>query len=307
MANVSKEIVVAFGIDANYAPHLAVAIASIVANAPGARFRFMVIHDGVPASDQAQIEAVAQGHVFQWHEISDSRLLEMDNYNHLTRASCFRLAIPTFAPPETSRVIYLDSDLVVLGNLAELASLDLRGNMVGAVWDAGVDSEAFSARWEFAPKRLSYFNSGVLVLDLELIRNGGGFEPAIKILKEHREKCTFGDQCALNVMMRDRWTPIDPKWNVQRRMVLHEGTPCYLTPEEMQTGQRPQIIHFTETNKSWAVDGFHPYVCMYYKYLLRTPYWRLVSAKAKTTVVKNVRRYVKTAVNLARLKTRVSQ
>lgn len=307
MARGSKEIVVAFGIDVNYAPHLAVVIASVVANAPGAHFRFMVIHDGVPASDQAQVEAVAPEQVFEWHEIADSRLLEMEGFNHITRASYFRFAIPTFAPADAKRVIYLDSDLVVLGDLRELAQVNLRGNMIGAVCDAAVDSEAFGERWGFAPKRLSYFNSGVLVLDIEMIRNAGGFEPAIKTLTEHREKCTFGDQCALNVMMWDRWTLIDPTWNVQRRMVMSEGTPCYLTPEEMQTGQRPKIIHFTETNKPWAVDGYHPYVWMYYKYLRHTPYWRSVNAKAKTTAVKHVRRYVKTAFNLARLKTKANQ
>ena len=162
-------------------------------------------------------------------------------------------------------------------------------------------------RWEFAPKRLSYFNASVLVLDLEMIRKAGGFEPAIKILQDHREKCMFMDQCALNGMMGDRSTPIDRTWNVQRRMVLREGTSGHLAPEEMQTGQCSQIIHFTETNKPWAVDGYRSFVWMYCKYLQRTPYWRLVSAKAKTTVVKNVRRYVKTAVNLARLTTKVSQ
>jgi lipopolysaccharide biosynthesis glycosyltransferase len=107
-------------------------------------------------------------------------------------------------------------------------------------------------------------------------------------------------------MMWDRWTAIDPTWNVQRRMVVSEGTPCYLTPEEMKTGQRPKIIHFTETNKPWAVDAYHPYVWMYYKYLRSTPYWRSVNAKAKTTPLRHLRRYMKTTFNLARLKTKVS-
>lgn len=307
MASGSKEIVVAFGIDVNYAPHLAVVIASVVANAPRARFRFMVIHEGVPAFDRAQVESVAPGQAFEWHEIADSRLLEMESYNHITRASYFRFAIATFAPADAKRVIYLDSDLVVLGNLCELAEVDLRGNMIGAVYDAAVDSEAFGVRWGLTPKRLSYFNSGVLVLDIEMIRNSGGFEPAIKTLKDHRDKFMFGDQCALNVMMWDSWTPIDPTWNVQRRMVMREGTPCYLAPEEMQAGQRPKIIHFTETNKPWAVDGYHPFIWVYYKYLRRTPYWRSVNAKAKTTAVKHVRRYVKTALNFARLKMKASQ
>lgn len=306
MACDSTEIVVAFGVDENYAPHLAVAIASVVTNAPGARFRFMIIHDGVPDAHRKQVESVAPGHAFEWHEISDSRLLEMEGFNHITRASYFRFAIPTFAPANAKRVIYLDCDLVVLGDLRELAKVDLRGNMLGAVYDAAVDSEAFGARWGHTPKRLSYFNSGVLLLDIEMIRKAGGFEAAINTLKDDRGKCIFGDQCALNVMMWDRWTPLDPTWNVQRRMVMQEGTPCYLTPEEMKADERPRIIHFTETNKPWAVDAYHPFVWMYYKYLRLTPYWRSVNAKAKTTAARHLRRYVKTMLNLARLKTKVS-
>lgn len=307
MARDPNEIVVAFGVDINYAPHLAVTIASIVANAPGARFRFMIIHDGVPPSHQSQVETAAPGQIFEWHEIADTRLLEIEGHNHITRASYFRFAIPAFAPSDAKRVIYLDCDLVVLGDLREMVRIDLKGNMVGAVRDPAIDSEDFARRWGKTPKRGAYFNAGVLLLDIEMIRSTGTFESAIKILRENREKCTFADQCALNFLMWDHWTPIDPTWNVQRRTVIQEGTPCYLTAEEMKTGYRPKIIHFTETNKPWSPDAYHPYVWTYYKYLRQTPYWRTVNDKARTTPVRHLRRYLKTTFNLARLKTTPTQ
>lgn len=296
-----EETIVAFGIDAGYTPHLAVAIASVVANAPGARFRFVVMNDGVSDSDKRKVEASAPGQTFNWFEIDDTRLLEMPQYHHITRAGFFRFGMPTFAPAAAKRVIYLDSDIVVLGDIRELAKVDLDGMTVGAVFDVGMDSEAFARLWSLPPARLNYFNSGVMVIDMEKLREGGGFEPALKAAMGRWDDCRFGDQCALNVMFWNRWKRLDPTWNVQRRMVVNEGNPCYATAAEMRTNTRPNIIHYTETNKPWSRDAFHPYVWAYYRYLRRTRFWKSVNKSAQTTPLKHLRRYLKTQFALQRL------
>ena len=300
----AKEILVAFGIDAGYAPHLAAALASIVANAPGARFRFMVIHDGVPEEEQWRIETAAPTQTFDWREVVDSRLLGLEGNHHISRATFYRFAIPVFAAPEVERAIYLDSDLIVLGDLRELIKVDLGDTMLGAVFDPGADVEAFAQRMrnEVTPKPLAYFNAGVLLLDLAKIRASGAFEAAVRLALERADELVYGDQDVLNYVLWDQWTRLDPMWNAQRRMLLQEGRACYASTEEMQIGRRPKIIHFTEEVKPWSKDGYHPLIWTYYRYLRRTPYWKRVNEKAGNSTIKHVRRLVRTSVNLSRLK-----
>jgi len=293
------EVVIAFGVDAAYLPHLATAIASVVANAPGARLRFLIIHDGVPVADQRKVESCAPGQVFEWPLMTDARALALDRYSHISRAGYYRLAIPYFAPASAERVVYLDSDLVVLADIRELAAVDLGDSMIGAVFDPAVDGDAFASRMNLPPERLTYFNSGVLVLDVAKLRQTGAFDDALEF--STKNKLDFGDQCALNYVLWNRWKRLDPVWNVQRRMVAKEGRHNFSTAADAQSHRRPKIIHFTEEIKPWSEGGYHPYIWTYYKYLRRTPYWHEVNARAKNTLMVSARRWLRTTLALARL------
>jgi lipopolysaccharide biosynthesis glycosyltransferase len=302
MAHSQDEVTVAFGVDAGYAPHLAATLASIVANAPGGRFRFMVIHDGIPKDEQRKIEAAAPNQTFDWPEMTDAGMLGFQGYAHISRASYYRLAIPKLAPTDAKRVIYLDADLIVLGDLRELAATDLGDTMIGAVFDPAIDAEAYARRRNLAPRRLGYFNSGVLLIDVEKARQTGAFDAAVDVIKHRFDELEWGDQCALNIVLWNRWTLLDAVWNVQRRMLVDEGRPLFAAPADLPADRRPKIIHFTEEVKPWSRDGHHPFIWTYYRYLRQTPYWKTVNDKAGNSTLRHVRRFARTSLNLARLK-----
>jgi lipopolysaccharide biosynthesis glycosyltransferase len=297
----ADEIVIAFGVDAAYVPHLATTIASVADNAPGAKLRFMIIHDGVPLAEQRKVESCAPGQAFEWPLINDSRALGFDQQNHISRATYYRFAIPELAPKSADRVIYLDSDLVVLSDIRELAATDLQGNTIGAVFDPAVDAEAFARKMDLTPGRLAYFNAGVLVLDLAKLRQSGTFEVAMDFATREANKLAYGDQCALNYVLWDKWKRLDPVWNVQRRMIAHDGRPNFATAADAQTHRRPKIVHFTEEIKPWSEGGYHPYIWTYYKHLRKTPYWRQVNSQAKNSLMVMARRWLRTSWALSRL------
>ncbi len=300
MTDASELIYVAFGIDAGYAPHAATTIASIVANAPGRRFHFMIAQTDLSAGDRTKIESCAPGQTFSWPTITDPRMLAYQASGYLSRATLYRLSIPVFSPPEARRVIYLDADLVVLGDLGELNAVDLGGCMIGAVHDGGTGHDAFVKKWNLDAGHLAYFNSGVLVLDVEKIRAADAFTPVLELIAKHGSEFTFHDQDALNIVFWKKWKALEPLWNVQRRMVYNAD--CCATPEENMSWRKPKIIHFTESVKPWQKEGYHPFIWTYFRYLRRTPYWKDVNAKAGNTPIRAAGRYVKTALRMARLK-----
>ena len=288
------ETIVAFGIDEAFAPHLAVTIASVVANAPDANFLFLVVHDGVGIEHQRRIEQCAGPNRVQWAEISDTRFFALKGMDHISRAAYYRLAIPVFAPPEARRAIYLDVDIVVLGDVRELARADLGNKPIGAVFDPGMDAGAFAIEHGLEPLPLGYFNSGMMVIDLEKIRASHAFEHAFEVISEGRIQLRYADQCALNLVLWNQWARLDPVWNMQRRMLIDEPwEPVFATREEMNWGRRPKLIHYTTAKKPWHKDAYHPYTWLYFRYLRRTPYWQEINQGSGTTLLQHARRCIK--------------
>lgn len=303
MSEMGEEILVAFGVDAKYLPHLAVTITSIVSNAPGAKFRFLIINDGFPIEERKGVESCAPGQTFQWEEVSDTDILSQPGYIHISRAGLFRLMIPQFAPQTARRAIYLDVDLVVLGDIRELANADMGASAIGAVFDPDMDAHLFADENGLPRIRLGYFNSGVLLLDLKKIREEHTFRDALDIILAGKALLRYVDQCALNIVFWGRWARLDPVWNVQRRMAMRKDwEPAYATAEELQRHRRPRLIHYTTAEKPWRRGTYHPYTWSYYKYLRKTPYWSAVSRKAGRSFIQHLRDFVRANLLLTTLR-----
>lgn len=267
----SDEIDVVLGIDAKYAPHAAVVIASVVRHAPGARFRFIILHSGVDAALKARVEEAAPLARFAWCEITDADLPAWADREHFSRAILFRLGIEQHAPADCRRLIYLDADVIVTRDIRDMWRVDLGARPIGAVIDCFVDAAAFAKRWGLDDRAPRYFNSGVLLIDLDRVRAERLFSKAIDFVADHGAEIYLADQDALNFAIWDRWLRLDNVWNVQRHMVipsLIESIPA----ERTLQGARPGIVHFTGPEKPWLPTGYHPWSWIYWQNAARTPF-----------------------------------
>jgi lipopolysaccharide biosynthesis glycosyltransferase len=128
---------------------------------------------------------------------------KLQQFNHrYTVYSLFRLLADLL--PFEGRLLYLDLDTVVLGELSPLFSEDLGGNDLGIVPDA-VGRHFFGH---------TYGNSGVLVMDLAQIRLDHAFEKARKMINRHSGG--MADQTALNKACSKRLLP--ERYNEQRKL-----------------------------------------------------------------------------------------
>ena len=94
------------------------------------------------------------------------------------------------------KVIYLDIDTIVDGDLSELWSLNLNNNYIAA---------------HFENRKINYINSGVLLMNLKLIRETKVDDVIIKLLKNC--KFQFPDQDAMNLVFKNRILGLDSKFN----------------------------------------------------------------------------------------------
>ena len=270
----------AFGVDAAFAPHMAAAMASAVANSPGARFRFFILHSGVAEPRRALVEQIAPGARFHWIEIGDQDIPKYEKPGYLTRATLFRLGLERLAPADCHRVVYLDCDLIVMRDLRDLWRVDLSGFPIGAVPDAlafaGNLVPDFAARFALNLEDGEYVNAGVLLIDLDAVRHEKAFSRAIDFVTEHADSLSFGDQDAINFAFWGRVKLLDNEWNASRDRAI-AAIASTLPAYKQLNGRPPAIIHFSHQYKPWSNNGYHPWFWIYWRYLALTPFFNEVA------------------------------
>lgn len=256
MNPVGDDTALVFSGDEGVALPLAVSMHSALANlGPGAAPELFVLDCGISeATGERLLEIVRRARpatVVQWVPVSPERFEELMAGGRIAAASFGRISAATYArlllsdllPARVGRVVYLDADILVRGDLGELIGADLNGAPIGAVRDFLEDTT---------------FNAGVLVIDMEQWRAGQIGERALRRAVEEREI----DQHALNAVV-PTWHELAPYWNVQNGNLFFEGLHGLAPPrtggamsQEFQERRwelirKAEVVHFLGGVKPW--------------------------------------------------------
>ena len=162
---------------------------------------------------------------------------------HWTIGTLYRLFIPEILT-WLDKVIYLDCDIVVNLDIAELWNIDLGDNAIGAVGGDGYEPDSLHERlrWKFNKCQAQFsFNAGVLIMNLKKIRElGNFFTIAVQWLNRHLHTADYTDQDALNSIFKDSVTFIDHKFNYAPKMDQVKNE-CLSN----------SIVHFCNILKPW--------------------------------------------------------
>jgi lipopolysaccharide biosynthesis glycosyltransferase len=205
---------IAFGVDARFAPAMGVTITSILAHNPNINIVFHVITTHIRPDDLKRLQDLAEQQAvgLQLHTIDSQTLRALPDPEHISYASYNRLLISNLLRGVTQKVLYLDSDIVCLGDISGLNALDMGDAIVAAVTHTLPPSPQYMATIRM-PQAASYFNSGVLYIDLPRWDEHDITRKAIDLLTQSGDKFVFLDQDALNLLLFDKATFIDRKWN----------------------------------------------------------------------------------------------
>ena len=194
---------------------------------------------------------------------------------HITASAVayYRLFIAELLPPDIDRVIYLDCDLVVKDDLSNLWKADFNDTYVLAVQDMWVPYVSSMKGVPYQKLGIlagsKYFNSGMLVINLQKWRSDGITTKAIEYLKTYQQDIRAHDQDVLNGLFAGQWGELDPKWNLTPAII--DLFPSWQeSPFSEEVYQRlidsPSIIHFATNRKPWNSrhtlfkDAFFEYV-----------------------------------------------
>lgn len=276
----TSPVVVVFAADEAYKEPLAIALLSLLESAASeTRLHIFILDDGLTEAARQSLRELAApfGHGLDFIAAAPSLTEGLKPHGGISSSAYLRLYIPDLLPAACPRALYLDCDVLVRKDLTPLWRTDLRGLPAAAVWDLLANS---SPAFAFIKTQLDlhgsdpYFNSGVMLLDLELWRRERLGEQVLRYAALHPERLLLADQDALNVVLRQRWLPVPPIWNQQSG--IHQVAPEDVPPEErrqwLEARDHPAVIHFTGSlPKPWsAAVPHHPARTLFQGYMERT-------------------------------------
>ena len=244
-----KKVHLLFALDDNYVPYYLVTLKSIVDNSSNKyTYDITIITEGLTLANRKKIKNVTQRKNFVFHFFDISPLMgslsvKLDLRDYYTLTIYYRLFFPTLFPLK-KKALYLDCDIAVQSDVAELFFTELGDNLLGAVQDASVqlyDEFGIYVNKVLRLEKEKYFNSGILLMNLEGLRNFK-LEKKVRALIRKVRYIVAPDQDILNLLCKDKITYLDPRYNV-------------MPLPGVKKIEDPFIIHYNLMFKPWNLKG----------------------------------------------------
>ena len=262
---------VVFATDRGYLQHLAVALVSLLAHNSG--MNIYIINSDISAADWRKLQKLFAGKDSNLIDakIDDNQIESLITRLHLTKAAYYRLFIPDIVKGD--RALYLDADIVVAQPINDLYNVDISNTFLAAINNPGIDYDHHDLEMEYSAK---YFNSGVMLINLDYWRVHKVKEKVIEFIDRKPEVIQFVDQDGLNSVINGNWLELHPKYNMHTVFTYAEYSSDSIIKEAIDN---PVIIHYTSSSKPWHFWDNHPYKHLYWKYLRLTPYKYAIPTK----------------------------
>ena len=250
----NNTIPVFFASNDKYVPYLDVAILSIVENSSKENnYEIIVLKTDISEENQNKLLKHSRDNIsikfYDVNAILEPIKKQLPDMFYYTLAAYYRLFIET-AFPQYDKAIYLDCDLVLMTDIAELFKEDLGDNLVAAVFEQNTDRDPRFTNYVkdiigIPPK--TYFNSGVMLMNLKEFRNFKVQERFLNMLTTYNFDCLAPDQEYLNTICHGRVKYLPTGWNKH----------SFPEPPEGEL----KICHYALANKPWhyadTINGEH--------------------------------------------------
>lgn len=276
-----RELNILYLTDNNYAVFAGVSITSMFKNNKTIdKFHVYIIDDNIADSNKEKFQQLAAqyGHEIIFLDLTEGiRILEKAGAPKYRNSYTTYLKLFTFnlLPDSVKRIFFIDSDTIVVGDLGEMIDIDMEGCMIGAVRDGICHPYKLALGYDAND---SWFNMGVMLVDVEKWKEGNAQEKIVEQLKK-RSAYIAVDQDLLNITQHGNIMTLHPRYNatphhyVYKEKDFRKAFPqggFYESYEIMQEAQeKPVIRHFERFvgHSAWNKNSVHPYAKLFDKYL----------------------------------------
>lgn len=267
LPSVAHNVPVVFAANNNFVGPLGVTIKSLLDHASAERFYdLVVLESDITDTNKQRLCSLLTDHNAQIRFVNVLPFLDgykLIAHAHISKETFFRFVIQDVMP-DYKKILYLDCDIVIKADVAELYSSDVDGYMLAAAHDIdfasqinGYDSKmpAYAKKKLHLSEPYDYFQAGVLLLNLEEMRKAHSLDEWLTLASEDYK---YSDQDVLNRYCQGKVKFLAQEWNLLFDNEFHRVSKvlCYapkeLLDEYKLAAQSPKIIHYAGFAKPWA-------------------------------------------------------
>ena len=193
-----------------YLPYLNTLLISIIRNNPSCRFTVYLLHTSVSQTAVVQTKKILGEHGnLVMIEATDHGLDNAPTTEQFPREMYYRIFASKYLPGDVDRVLYLDPDIIVNGSLAELYNIPLDGYYFAAASHNGKVMRFINGKRLDLKKECPYINSGVLLMNLDLLRKEQKYEDVFAYIEKKKSKLLLPDQDVISGLYGERILKLD--------------------------------------------------------------------------------------------------
>ena len=316
-----NSIPVFFGCDDKFLPHAVTVIASLMDHAsPNNNYDILIVESGVSRERMAR--------AVDWmrrYPNASLRFVDIDplvnavgrQYFPTTRSFPIAVFFRIFAPTMFARydkIAYLDSDIVLLDDVAGFYNQNLEGALLAACHDfvseqQSLDNPQVADFWrremELEPGS-PYFFSGGVVMDLAGMRREGTESALLEKMRAIKDS-RLPDQDVMNAVLKGRVRYLACEWNYLEWMADPEEQSANFrfmsaaAREAIRRGRdRYKVLHYAE-KKPWTIDYVGKNDAYYWKYAAMTPFYQEIMDRLnkESSIVNLAKRYLVLSFQMA--------
>lgn len=246
--------------DENFSIPALVCITSIFENNKNEDSHVYVLTDGLSENARNKFSKLAElyCHKIEIIDIDRHRFDGLTVSERYPISMYYRFLLPEMLSSEKV-VLYLDCDIIVRHSLKNVFSTNLDGYALGAVVSQSCDWVKWANDYKLATP---FFNSGVLLMNLEYWREYNIFDKLVTWLANYKKELWLPDQSALNKVLEGKTIYLNYTYNFQERWTRNlEGSDMHFSKwdEISKIGEDPIIVHYCDAEKPWFFESKHKF------------------------------------------------
>lgn len=267
-AYTQNNIPVVFACSDYFVPYVSVTLTSLLENAtPKYNYDVIFLHTDISEYSQTRLKNIFSEHknfslrFYNIKSVIVNRKFQFEG--HIAAETFYRLSVRELLS-HYSKVLYLDSDIIIQKDVAELYNIDIKDNLIAATIDAdraGEYNGAIPGVREYADKVMQmenpyrYFQAGVIVFNIDELKKTFCKNELVDFAETR--KFMYVDQDVLNMKCEGRVYILQPNWNVMtdcdkfRVNGIIKHAPKQLYEAYMKSRKDPYIIHYAGQEKPW--------------------------------------------------------
>lgn len=259
-------------LDRNYLQPLSVMLTSLLIQHPGETMDVYLLSDDLQENDLSGIRRLLERFDARLHAITVPQdwFAHAPTLRYYSRAMYYRLLSSHLLPQDLDRILYLDPDMLILNDLTSLYRMPMNQALYAACIHKGLiplSSPVNKIRLSSYESE-GYFNSGMLLMNLEAIRREVRAEDVFAYAQKHPHLLILPDQDILNALYGSRILSVDETlYNYDARKFSEYLVASSGEKNMRWVMQHTAVLHFCGKRKPWHPAYAGQFAAIYAHYM----------------------------------------